>query len=219
MGEFPWDWGFVWSILPTLLEGLQLTVLATLAGSILAFVLGLLWIALRLANLPVISPVVNVLVQFLRGTPFLVQLYFVFYVLPSYGVTMSALMAGILGLAIYNSAPVSEIYRAGIEGVAPGQWEASLTLGLPVWWVWSGVVLPQVFKSVIPMLANIMIAMFKDTAVLSTITVAELMLRAQDLSMRNFRFVEPLTLAAVLYFVVSYASARGVRALEQRGQG
>lgn len=219
MSDFPWDWGFVWSILPALLEGFVLTVAATLAGSVLAFVLGLVWIVLRLANLPVISPVVNLLVQFLRGTPFLVQLYFVFYALPSYGVTLSALMAGILGLAIYNSAPVSEIYRAGIEGVAPGQWEASLTLGLPVRWVWSGVVLPQAFKTVTPMLANIVIAMFKDTAVLSTITVAEMMSRASDLSMRHFRFVEPLTLVALLYFAVSYASARGVRALEERRQG
>jgi polar amino acid transport system permease protein len=216
MSEFPWDWDFVWSILPALLEGLKLTIVATLAGSALAFVLGLIWIALRLADLPIISPTVNFLVQFLRGTPFLVQLYFVFYVLPNYGVTFSALACGILGLAIFNSAPVSEIYRAGIEGVAPGQWEACLTLGLPIRWVWSGVVLPQALQIVTPMLANIVIAMFKDTAVLSTITVAELMARATDLSMQHFRFVEPLTIVAALYFAVSYASAKGVRALEHR---
>jgi polar amino acid transport system permease protein len=215
MSGFPWDWGFVWSIFPALLNGLKLTLVATLVGSALAFVLGLGWIALRLANLPIISPAVNLLVQFLRGTPFLVQLYFVFYVLPNYGLTFSALVSGIVGLAIYNSAPVSEIYRAGIEGVAPGQWEACLTLGLPVRWVWSGVVLPQAFQTVTPMLANIVIAMFKDTAVLSTITVAEMMSRATDLSMLHFRFVEPMTIVAGLYFVVSYASAKGVRALER----
>jgi polar amino acid transport system permease protein len=218
VSEFPWDWGFVWSILPALLQGLELTVVATLAGSALAFVLGLIWITLRLANLPIISPAVSLLVQFLRGTPFLVQLYFVFYVLPNYGLTLSALVSGILGLAIFNSAPVSEIYRAGIEGVAPGQWEACLILGLPIRWVWSRVVLPQALQTVTPMLANIVIAMFKDTAVLSTITVAEMMSRATDLSMQHFRFVEPLTLVAALYFVVSYVSARGVRALEQWSQ-
>lgn len=218
MSGFHWDWTYVWPMIPVLLGGLKLTVEATLAGSALAFVLGLAWLALRLANLPVISPAASLVVLFLRGTPFLVQLYFVFYVLPNYGLSFSAMTSGVVGLAIFHSAPTSEIYRAGIEGIAPGQWEACLTLGLPVRRVWSRIVLPQALRTVMPMLGNTMIAMFKDTAVLSTITVAELMSRATDYAMQHYRFIEPLTMVAALYFVVSYASAKGVRMLERWGE-
>src|SRR6202021_98927 len=116
-----------------------------------ALVLGLFWTMLRLADIPVVSSLIDSVVQFLRGTPFLIQLYFVFYALPGYGVTLSALTTGILGLGLYYSAVASEVYRAGIENIADGQWEASLTLGLPIPWVWTRIILPQALRSVLPM--------------------------------------------------------------------
>ena len=124
MSRFPWEWQYVWAALPHLIAGLKLTVAATIAGSALTFVLGLVWFMLRLANLPLISPVANFVVQFVRGTPLLIQLYFVFYVLPTVQVTLSPMVCGIIGLAIFNSAPTSEVYRAGIEAIPKGQWEA-----------------------------------------------------------------------------------------------
>lgn len=215
MTGFQWDWGYVWTVIPHLLEGLKITVTATILGSIGAFTLGLIWTALRLANIPIISPLVNLWVSFIRGTPFLVQLYFVFYVFPNYGITLSAMMSGVIGLSLFYSAPVSEVYRAGIEGVAPGQWEASLTLGLPISNVWCRIVLPQAFRTVTPMLGNTTISMFKETALLSTITIAELMAQAMDIAMAQYRFIEPLTMVGLLYFCVSYISAKGVRGLEK----
>jgi len=216
MGKFEWDWTYTLQLLPQLLEGLEITILVTLAGSVLAFALGLVWILLRLARIPLVSAAVGFFIEFVRGTPFLIQLYFLFYVVPTWGLTLSALLTGIIGIGLFNSAYVSEIYRAGIEDVPTGQWEACLTLGLPIRRVWIGIILPQAIRTVLPVLGNVVINMFKETAVLSTITVFELLARAMDAGFLRFRFIEPLTLAGALYFVVSYTAARGVKLLERR---
>ena len=217
MTGFQWDWVFAASIVPQLLQGLKITVAATLCGFAGALVLGIVWTLLRLASIPVVSPLARLFVEFVRGTPFLVQLFFLFYVLPAWGLTFTALVSGIIGLALFNSAPVSEIYRAGIENVAGGQWEASLTLGLPVRRVWLGIVLPQALRTVLPMLGNVGIGMFKETAVLSTITVMELLAQAVDISSMSFRYIEPLTMVGCFYFMVSYTLARLVRRVEVAG--
>jgi polar amino acid transport system permease protein len=163
---------------------------------------------------PVLSPLVQLFVEFVRGTPFLVQLFFLFYVLPTWGLTFTAFITGVIGLAVFNSAPISEIYRAGIEDVPGGQWEASLTLGLPLRRVWLGIVLPQAVRTVLPMLGNVGIGMFKETAVLSTITVMELLAQAVDIGSMHFRYIEPLTMVGTFYFLVSYILARLLRPLE-----
>ncbi len=216
MSEFIWDWGYAWSVIPQLLAGLVLTIQATFLGTALAFVIGLLWVLLRFARIPILSPVARLIVEFLRGTPFLVQLYFIFYVFPTYGLTLSAMVTGILGLGLYFSAYIAEVYRAGIESVPTGQWEASLTLGLPVHRVWIGIILPQVLRVITPMLGNYLIVAFKETALLSTITVMEVLHEAMSAGFERFRFVEPLTMAGILYLLLSYPAARGVRALEER---
>jgi polar amino acid transport system permease protein len=216
MNGFSWDWAFAWSVLPALLEGLAVTVQATIAGAAIALSFGLLWCVLRLARIPVLSPVVWFMVEFLRGTPFLVQLYFIFYVLPKYGLILSPLLTGILALGVYGSARAAEFYRAALEAIPSGQWEASLTLGLPIRKVWSRIILPQMWPIAAPMLGNLVIAMFKDTAVLSTITVLELVARAKDVGFQSFRYLEPLTMAGILFWIVSYTAARGLRYLENR---
>jgi polar amino acid transport system permease protein len=216
MSGFQWDWTYCLQLMPQLIDGLQVTILVTIVGSALAFALGLAWILLRLARIPVVSAAVGFFIEFIRGTPFLIQLYFLFYVVPTWGLTFSALVTGIIGIGLFNSAYVAEIYRAGIENIPVGQWEACLTLGLPIRRVWLGIILPQAIAAVLPMLGNIVIAMFKETAVLSTITIFELLARAMDAGFLEFRFIEPLTLAGALYFVVSYTAAYGVRMLERR---
>ena len=214
MSSFHWDWGFAWSIMPVLLGGAKLTVLATLLGSLLSFVLGLMWTLPRLKRLVVITPAVEFFVQFVRGTPLLIQLYLLFYVAPKWGVSMPALTTGIVGLGINYSATASEIYRAGIEELSPGQWEAALTLGLPIRRAWTGIVLPQAIRTVLPMLGNQVVAMFKESSLLSTITVMELLAESTNIGSLEFRYVEPLTMAGLFYFVISYIAARGIRRLE-----
>ncbi|MGE3150360.1 MAG: amino acid ABC transporter permease, partial [Pseudorhodoplanes sp.] len=139
-----------------------------------------------------------------------------FFALPNYGLTLSPLVAGVTALGLYASSYVSEIYRAGLEAVPRGQWEACLTLGLPLRRVWGGVILPQTFRTVLPMMANIMIGMFKDSAILSTITLMELLGRALYIGAVHFRYTEPMTIAGGLFLIISYAAARLTRTLEIR---
>ena len=215
MTGFVWDWHYAWSAVPSLLDGLKLTVEATVLGAILAIALGPCWTLLRMMGIPVLSPAIALLLELLRGTPFLVQIFFLFYVLPNYGVSFSAIVTGILGLGLYYSSYAAEIYRAGTESVAAGQWEACLTLGLPVRRVWIGIVLPQIAPTIAPMLGSLVIVMFKETALLSTITVTELLARGMEVGFLEYRFIEPLTLVGALYFAVSYVAAYGVRILER----
>ena len=201
-------------ILPELLSGFKLTLIATLFGSLIAIVVGLALCLVKLAGIPVLSALCSFWIQLVRGTPLLVQLYFVFYVAPNWGLTFSTLATGIVALGVYYGAFAAEIYRAGIEGLPTGQWEASLTLGLPLRRVWIGVVLPQAVTAVMPVLANMVIAMFKESALLSSITIMEMLAVGKSIGSIHFRYIEPLTLVGILYFIVSYASARMIRSLE-----
>jgi polar amino acid transport system permease protein len=214
MSGFHWDWQFAWQIVPDLMAGLRLTILATLLGSIVSFALGLIWTLIRLARVRWVTPVVEFFVQFVRGTPLLVQLYFLFYIFPEWGVSLSAFATGILGLGVFYSAYTTEIYRAGIENLPTGQWEAALTLGLPLRRVWLGIVLPQSIRTILPVLGNQVIGMFKETSLLSTITIMELLAQGNNIGSIHFRYVEPLTMVGALYFVISYTAARLVRASE-----
>jgi polar amino acid transport system permease protein len=209
-----WDWQFAWSIVPELIAGIRLTILATLFGSIVSFVLGLVWTLVRFARVRWVTPVVEFVVQFVRGTPLLVQLYFLFYIFPEWGVSLSAFATGVLGLGVFYSAYTAEIYRAGIENLPAGQWEAALTLGLPIRRVWLGIVLPQSVRTILPMLGNQIIGMFKESSLLSTITVMELLARGNNIGSINYRYVEPLTMVGAFYLVVSYTAARLIRGSE-----
>src|SRR5665213_2041133 len=154
IGHFSWNWPFAFSILPALLEGLKLTLIASLFGSIIAIIFGLVLCLSRMARIPGLSFVVRLFIQFVRGTPLLIQLYFLFYIAPKWGLSFPALVTGICSLGIYYSAYAAEIYRAGLDDLPPGQWEAALALGLPLWRVWAGIALPQAVRAVLPVLGN-----------------------------------------------------------------
>jgi polar amino acid transport system permease protein len=216
MSGFDWNWQFALDTLPALLKGLRFTLEATFFGSLIAFVLGLLWAVARLSEVPVASQAVRLLVEFLRGTPLLIQLYFLFYIFPTYGVTLPALQTGILGLGLYYSAYASEVYRAGIESVPRGQWEAALALGLPLSRMWGRIVVPQAMRFATPVLGNFVISMFKESAILSTITVLEVIGQANILGAETARYIEPFTMAGLLFLAISYPAARLVRLMEAR---
>jgi polar amino acid transport system permease protein len=211
-----WGNNFAISVLPVLLQGLWTTVHITVMGTLLAAGLGLVFAVLRRLAIPVVSPVVSFLVVFVRGTPLLVQAYVAFFVLPAYGVSFDALTTGIVVIGINYSAYMAEVYRSGIQGVPTGQWEAATALSLPGSRTWGRIILPQAIRTVVPMLGNYLIQMFKDSAVLSAITVVELMATAQAIGSSSFRYLEPLTLAALLFLAVSYPASRLVNRLERR---
>lgn len=211
-----WDWAFAASILPSLLRGLLVTFEATVLGSILAYVLGLVFAIILRSRIPVLSQVVWALTQFIRSTPLLVQLYFLFFVFPLIGITLSSLVAGVLGLGLHYATYTSEVYRAGIDAVPRGQWEAATALSLPPGRVWTAVILPQAIPRVLPALGNYMIAMLKETPLLLGIGVLDLVGRAQQSGSEAYRYIEPYTLAGLFFLILSYPASVLVRRLERR---
>ncbi|EJC83699.1 ectoine/hydroxyectoine ABC transporter, permease protein EhuD [Rhizobium leguminosarum bv. trifolii WSM2297] len=211
-----WDWDFVWQIMPTLLEGFKITILATILGAAVAMVVGLGLAIARRSPVAAVSRTVAFVSEFIRGTPLLVQLYFIFYVLPDIGIRLAPLVAGVIGMGIHYATYTAEVYRAGIENVPRGQWEAAKATNLTTRQAWIHVILPQAIPPMIPALANYFIAMFKETPLLSAITVLELMNQAKSIANSNYRYIEPMTLVGVFFLVISLISVVGLRWLEER---
>jgi polar amino acid transport system permease protein len=209
-----WDWSFALSIIPELLKGLVITVEAAVLGFILAMTAGLIIALLRESRSRPISLTTGAMVEFIRRTPLLVQLFVVFYLLPDYGLVLAPLQAGIVALGIHYSTYASEVYRAGILSVPRGQWEAALALNLSVRRTWLSVIIPQAIPAVVPALGNYMISMFKEVPLLSAITVIELLNVAKIVGAASFRYLEPITLVGILFVIISYSSSLLLRRLE-----
>ncbi|GAA3751852.1 ectoine/hydroxyectoine ABC transporter permease subunit EhuD [Salinactinospora qingdaonensis] len=209
-----WDWQFTFDLLPPLLVGVGYTVQATVLGYLLALAAGLAVALIR--RLPGIGRGVFWVMEFIRSTPLLVQLFLAFYVLPDVGIVLSPMVTGVITLGIHYAAYTAEVYRSGIEGVPRGQWEASRALSLPRYRVWGAIVLPQAVRKVIPALGNYLIAMFKDTPLLFAITVPEMLSVAQRLGSQQFRYFEAMTMVGLFFVLVSVPSALLFRYLERR---
>jgi polar amino acid transport system permease protein len=208
------DWQFAWRILPDLLRASRYTVGITLAGFLIALAFGLVLALLRRSRMRVLSWPASFFIEFIRSTPLLIQLYFLFYVLPDYGLTLSALATGTLGIGLHYSSYVAEVYRSGLNALPRGQWEAAKALSLSPWHAYRKIILPQAVRPIIPALGNYLVAMFKDTPVLSAITVVELMLQAKNIGSQTFRYIEPITMAGLFFLLVSVSVALLVRRLE-----
>ena len=209
------DWQYAWRVLPELGRGLVVTIEATILGMLLAVSFGLVLALMRRSRSRIIAWPAATFVEFVRSTPLLVQLYFLFYVLPDAGFSMSPLATGVLALGIHYATYCSEVYRAGLESIPKEQWEAATALNLGPWRTMVAVILPQAIPPVIPALGNYLIAMFKDTPLLSAITVLEMLQRAKIVSAESFRYVEPLTIVGLAFLVVSLIAAIPVRRLER----
>ncbi|MBP2292862.1 polar amino acid transport system permease protein [Azospirillum rugosum] len=202
--------------MPTLLDGLKITVLATVLGSALAAVVGLAFALLRRSPNRLVSRITAFLVEFIRGTPLLVQLYFLFYVLPGAGILLSPLTAGVIGLGVHYATYMAEVFRAGIDNTPRGQWEAAKACNLTAVQTWQHIILPQAIPPMIPALANYFVAMFKETPLLSAITVVELMSQARSVANFNYRYLEPMTLVGVLFLAISLIAVPALHLLERR---
>jgi polar amino acid transport system permease protein len=210
------DWSYAWDILPQLGRALAVTLQATALGMALALTLGLALALARRSRHRLVAWPVAAFVEFVRSTPLLVQIFFLFYVLPDAGVQLTPLAAGIAALGIHYAAYCSEVYRAGLEAVPKAQWEAAAALNLGRWRTLRAIVIPQAIPPVVPALGNYLVAMFKDTPLLSAITVLELLQTAKLIGSETFRYVEPLTLVGLLFLILSLASAAGIRWAERR---
>jgi len=210
------DLAFAISILPALLKGLQVTVIATFGGFAVALLAGGVVEALRRSGVRVVRQVAHGYVAFFRCTPLLVQLYFVFYVLPGYGIRFSALTTGILCLGLHVGAYIAEVYRGAIDAIPVGQWDAARSLGLRRYAIWRTVIAPQALPVALPPLGNYFIGLFKETPLLAAITVIDLFGAANGIAGRTYRYNEPYTLVALILLAISLLAAWGLRRLEKR---
>ncbi|CAM5413070.1 ectoine/hydroxyectoine ABC transporter permease subunit EhuD [Eoetvoesiella caeni] len=210
------NWLFAWSILPILLRGLLVTVQAAALGFVVAAILGLLLAALKGAQSRWVSWPAKALSEFIRDTPLLVQLFFLYYVLPDYGIVLPAFLTGALALGIQYSAYTSEVYRAGLESVLKGQAEAARALDLTPLRIFAVIVLPQAIPRIIPALGNYLVSIMKDVPVLSVVSVLEMLNVAKIIGDRSFNYLIPLSMVGALYLVLTLASSAGVRYLDNR---
>lgn len=206
--------------LPLLLQGLKFTILVTLGSLALSTVLGLVWALMRVSGVAPLVLVAKLVVNTLRGIPILVQLFYIYFVFPEFGLALTALQAAILGLGIAYSAYQAENFRAGIEAIDHGQVEAAQSIGMGWFLMMRRVILPQAVKVVLPPYGNIMIMMLKDSSQASTITVAELTLQGSLLASSTFKNMTVYTLVALLYLSMSLPLIAFVGWLERRfGKG
>lgn len=211
------EWSVVWSSLPRLLNGAWMTIWLTVITMALAIPGGLLLALLRLSPLRLVSAAATAFVEFFRATPLILQIYWVYYVLPAYfDVQMSQLSTAIVGLACNISAFNSETFRAGIVSIRQGQWNAGLALGMARWEVFARIVLPQALMRVLPALASTWVSLFKDTSLVSIISVAELSYVALQLRAETYRILEVLTAMAALYWLMGYPQAKLVDWIHRR---
>lgn len=211
-----WDWDVARDFLPELGDGLLITLEATALGSVLSFALGLVWaMAFRSPTRWVRWPVAAV-VEFIRNTPLLVQLFFFYYVLPTWNITFSALTTGVIALGLHYSTYTAEVYRAGIDGVPKGQWEACTALSLSRGRTWIAVILPQAIRRVVPALGNYVIAMLKDSPMLALIGVVDLLQKARAHGATSFEYIEPYTMVGIAFILIACPASLLMRALERR---
>jgi polar amino acid transport system permease protein len=212
--ETLWDWSYVAEILPVLAGAAVVTIEATLIGFALAAVMGLVLAILRFA-VPALSWPVAALVEFIRSTPLLIQIFFLFFVFPEFGIVLDAFTAGVLALGLHYGAYCSEVYRAGLEAVPRGQWEAAIALNLGQTTTFRDIILPQALPPIVPALGNYLVALFKETPLLSAIAVLELMQTAKILGSETFRYNEPITLVGLFFLAMSLVSAAAIRLVER----
>ena len=202
--------------MPILLLGVKLTILVTIGSLAVSTVLGLIWALMRVSGIRVLAAISRTIVNVIRGIPIIVQLFYIYFVLPDFGITLTALQAAIIGLGIAYSAYQAENFRAGIEAIDHGQVEAAQSIGMGWSLMMRRVILPQAVRIVLPPYGNTMIMMLKDSSQASTITVAELALQGKLIASATFQNSTVFTLVALLYLTMSIPLILLVGWLEKR---
>lgn len=215
---YEWDLSsplaFATSILPILLNGLVVTIQAAVLGFAVALVLGLGWATLKNAPSRFIAWPAKIITEFIRDTPLLVQLFFLYYVLPDHGIVLPAFLTGALALGIQYSAYTAEVYRAGLEAVGRDQREAARALNLSSARTFSHIIVPQAIPRIIPAMGNYLVSIMKDVPVLSTVTVLEMLNVAKIVGDRTFDYLIPLSMVGLIYLIMTIIASAGVRLVD-----
>ncbi|MBC7723390.1 MAG: ectoine/hydroxyectoine ABC transporter permease subunit EhuD [Burkholderiaceae bacterium] len=208
-----WEWDKAFEVLPVLLSGFfQVTLLVTVLSTVIAAVLGLVIAIVRRSAPRPIGRVVGFVVDFIRMTPIVVQLLFAYYAF----LNVSPIVIGIAVFGIHYSTYMAEVYRAGIDSVPESQWEATTALSMSRYRIWTAVVVPQALRATAPALGNYAISMFKDTPFLLTIGVVEMVQAGLIFGGNNFKYLEAITIAGVIFLLASYPTSLLIGRLEKR---
>jgi len=217
-------------LIPSLLHGFAVVIEATIFGFLLATILGMVIAIGRLSNVKAVKGVLHLFLELIRGTPLLVQLVYIYYVVPllmnliagMFGyktdVQIASLTAGILGLGINYGCYMSEVIRASILSIDYGQTEAALALGFSKYQALFRIVIPQALRSIIPSLGNYLVMMVKDTSLLAYVAVNELLLRTQTFASQTFLTIESYTFLAIAYLIISIPLSYLVKFVETKLQ-
>ncbi len=205
--------GMAW---PFLLQGAMYTVLFAAVSMVLGLILGFSVAVVRVTKVPVVSQIAAVYVSAFRGTPLLVQIFDLYYGLPSVGIEFTPVTAGILALTLNVAAYLSESMRGAILGIDKGQWEAGLSVGLTWGQTLWNIITPQALRLAVPSLSNSLISLIKDTSLISVITVTELMLATKEVIAETFQPLPLYLAAAGIYWLLSALFERVQKALENR---
>ncbi len=211
---FEWKWDFTFEILPRMLLAAVNTLLAAGFGYAIALVLGLALALLQRTRYPIVTFIVRECVEFIRSTPLVLQIFFVFYVGPQFGLRLSPWASGMLAIGLHYAAYLSEVYRAGLDSVPKGQWEACTALNLSPQRTYFKIIIPQAIPLTIPGFGNYLVGIFKDTPMLSVIGVAELMHAATAVGSETYRYLEPYTLVGIIFLIISLPAAWLIRQFE-----
>lgn len=212
--SFHWNWVFTWEILPRLMWATLNTLMAAGIGYGIALILGMVFALAQRTPFRPLTVGVREFVEFIRSTPLVLQIFFVFYVGPQFGIRLSPWVAGMIAIGLHYSAYLSEVYRGGLESVPKGQWEACLALNLSTRDTYFRIVIPQALPPALAGMGNYLVGIFKDTPMLSVIGVAELMHTANAIGSENYRYLEPYTLVGVIFLAISLPTAGLIRLFE-----
>ena len=216
--DIEWDTSgplaFAVSILPILLIGMWVTIKATVLGFVLALVLGLVWAILKSAPSRLVSWPARLITEFLRDTPLIVQLFFLYYVLPEFGLVLPAFLTGALALGLQYSAYTSEVYRAGLEAIGRDQREAARALNLTTVRTFTHVIIPQAVPRIVPSMGNYLVSIMKDVPTLSVVTVLEMLNVGRIIGDRTFNYLIPLSMVGGLYLIMTLVASAGLRLLD-----
>ena len=211
---FDWRWDFTFDILPRLGVATLNTLMAAGVGYSIALVIGLVFALAQRTPYRPLTLLVREVVEFIRSTPLVLQIFFVFYVGPQFGVRLAPWTAGMIAIGLHYAAYLSEVYRGGLDSVPKGQWEACKALNLGIRRTYFRIIIPQALPPSLAGMGNYLVGIFKDTPMLSVIGVAELMHQANALGSETYRFLEPYTLVGIIFLLISLPTAFGLRAFE-----
>jgi len=211
---FDWKWDFTFEIMPRLLWATLNTLMAAGFGYLIALVVGLVFALAQRTGIRLVTMVVREIVEFIRSTPLVVQIFFVFYVGPQFGIRLSPWTSGMIAIGLHYAAYLSEVYRAGLDNVPKGQWEACKALNLSTGRTYFRIVIPQALPPSLPGMGNYLVGIFKDTPMLSVIGVAELMHTATAVGSETYRYLEPYTIVGLIFLAISLPTAFGLRRFE-----